>query len=125
MAQEYQFICDGCNAVLHGKMAGKHIRESYLKVRGTMVLELEDKDAKQSEHIFLTRPPSEEVAFCLKKGMPCIEAYITRRRESYNFRKREMLKAEAEGRPYKEDDGLEPGDARSFTVGNPHHQRKY
>ncbi len=94
MAQESQYVCDGCLEVVHGRVKGQFYHRDYIQFKGTMILQQQDPKTKQGNYTYLTyldkRNPDpkfqgEELSFCVKAGMPCIEKFLTRRREQIRY----------------------------------------
>jgi uncharacterized cysteine cluster protein YcgN (CxxCxxCC family) len=94
MAQESQYVCDGCGDICHGKQRGQFYHRDYFQVKGAVVLQLMNKDSNELYYQYLSRPlakpPAEEMTFCLKPGIPCMERWMDRRRGEIEFRRRQM-----------------------------------
>lgn len=113
MAQEYQYVCDGCGDVVHGKVKAAFVHKDYMQIKGQMVLQLMDVKTRYKEHIFLTRIPAEDLTFCLTPDMKCLAAFIKDKTDRFYFNKRIKLQEQAETEQLKRE-GISPG----FTVGN-------
>lgn len=110
-------VCDGCNSIVHGLDRRVFVHIDYIEIKGQMVLQLEDAQTKYREHIYLTQKPREgepmqDLTFCLKEGLPCLQLYIDFRKSYYHANRGEVLKKQATR------EHLTRMDSSSFTVGN-------
>lgn len=98
MAQQYQYVCDGCGATVHGKDRNAFIHHEYIQFKNTAaVLQMMDPKTRWKSHTFLTRAPGEDLTFCLKPGLPCIEQYIESKQRIREFHRQDFLRREAAG----------------------------
>ena len=96
MAQQYQYVCDGCGATVHGKDRNAFIHEDYIQFNNvTMVLQMMDPQTRYKSHLYLTRQPSEDLTFCMKPGMPCLEQFMQAKKNGAEARRKEYLMQEA------------------------------
>lgn len=94
MAFERQYACDGCGDVVHGRLHGTFIHKDYLSMKSQMTVQQQDPQTRESRWTYLTAAPSEDLCFCLKPGMPCIERFIDRRRGEIEFKRRQKHEQE-------------------------------
>lgn len=119
MTQVYQYVCDGCREVVRGVVKGKLFHRDYVQFKGSqVVLQGYDFGKSESTYQYLTRPPSEDLTFCVKSGMPCVEKYLDRRRGEINFerqsRKENRLRDEATREEERRNKWLKPDPATDY-----------
>lgn len=96
MAQQQAYFCDGCGDLLHGYVKNKLVHKDYLSLRNANAsLQMQTKQTFKLFYIFITKPPSQDLSFCMKPGWPCLQQYIDRKVGENNFRREQALRREA------------------------------
>lgn len=120
MSQEYQYVCDGCGDVVHGKVNGFFQHNDYIQIKGQICLQKQDPRTKERSYMYYTYGKKdavgnfvgEELSFCIKKGMPCIQKFLDRRQNEIEFHKNK--KKDQARAALRKPDPYESRDQRDF-----------
>lgn len=80
MGLQYTLVCDCCGKQLTGFQGRVPLHGEYIEIKGTMTMQLYDKETGEDDHVFVTKKPGVPITVC---NFDCLKALAERRKAGW------------------------------------------